>query len=204
MRARVRSLTLIAVAVLAVAACSSAPLSRKAPAPAAGIAARHVAPEPPPAIRVTLPKSALSEGQQITHALNRLGYGPRPGDVERVRQMGLARWMERQLEPARIPDEGMEAALQAFPTLTMPVPELVRAYPEPDQKLLAKIQSGEMSPQEMRAVAPLDGFYATPGLGKDEVRIAYVIEEPKLRRAMRVIIAALAAYPGRVPAAARG
>src|SRR5205809_1691219 len=57
---------------------------------------------------------------------------------------------------------------------------------------------------ETVAVAPLDGFYATPGLGKDEVRIAYVIEEPKLRRAMRVIIAALAAYPGRVPAAARG
>ena len=57
---------------------------------------------------------------------------------------------------------------------------------------------------ETVAVAPLDGFYASPGLGKDEVRIAYVIEEPKLRRAMRVIIAALAAYPGRVPAAARG
>ena len=57
---------------------------------------------------------------------------------------------------------------------------------------------------ETVAVAPLDGFYATPGLGKDEVRIAYVIEEAKLRRALRVIVAALAAYPGRVPAAARG
>ena len=50
-------------------------------------------------------------------------------------------------------------------------------------------------------VAPADGFYATPGLGRDEVRIAYVLEEGKLRRAMRCLTAALAAYPGRVAAA---
>jgi len=53
-------------------------------------------------------------------------------------------------------------------------------------------------------VAPADGFYATPGLGRDEVRIAYVLEEAKLRRAMRCLTAALAAYPGRVTAAAKG
>lgn len=47
-------------------------------------------------------------------------------------------------------------------------------------------------------VAPLDGFYATPGLGRDEVRLAYVLEVPKLERAMRVLAAALAAYPARV------
>jgi len=46
-------------------------------------------------------------------------------------------------------------------------------------------------------VAPADGFYATPGLGRDEVRIAYVLEQPKLVRAMRCLMAALAAYPGR-------
>ena len=53
-------------------------------------------------------------------------------------------------------------------------------------------------------VAPADGFYATPGLGRDEVRIAYVLEEPKLKRAMQVFSAALAAYPGKVGAAVRG
>ena len=175
MRARVRSLTLIAVAVLAVAACSNAPLSRKASAPAVSPAVAQVAAEPPAAVRVTLPKSVLSEEQQITHALNRLGYGPRPGDVERVRQMGLARWMERQLEPGRIADDRLEAALQAYPTLTMPVSELVRGYPEPDPKLLARIQSGEMSPQEMRAVAPLE---------KRPVRIPAELQAAKLTRAV--------------------
>ena len=46
-------------------------------------------------------------------------------------------------------------------------------------------------------VAPLDGFYATPGLGRDEVRLAYVLECGKLERAMRILGAALAAYPAR-------
>lgn len=46
-------------------------------------------------------------------------------------------------------------------------------------------------------VAPADGFYATPGLGKNEIRIAYVLEEPKLARAMSILEQALGAYPGR-------
>ena len=49
---------------------------------------------------------------------------------------------------------------------------------------------------ETVAVAPADGFYATPGLGRNEVRLAYVV-------AMRILAAALAAYPGRVAPARR-
>lgn len=47
-------------------------------------------------------------------------------------------------------------------------------------------------------VAPADGFYATPGMGRDEIRIAYVLEEGALRRAMRCLTQALAVYPGAV------
>ncbi len=50
---------------------------------------------------------------------------------------------------------------------------------------------------ETVTLAPADGFYATPGLGKTEVRIAYVLELRKLARAMSVLEAALSAYPGR-------
>ena len=46
-------------------------------------------------------------------------------------------------------------------------------------------------------VSPADGFYATPGLGRDEIRIAYVLEEARLRRAMKILAEALSAYPGR-------
>lgn len=48
-------------------------------------------------------------------------------------------------------------------------------------------------------LAPADGFYATPGLGKQEVRAAYVLEVAKLQRACEILQAALAAYPGRLP-----
>jgi len=43
-------------------------------------------------------------------------------------------------------------------------------------------------------LAPASGFYATPGLGKDEVRIAYVLEAPKLERCARILGAAFEAY----------
>jgi aspartate aminotransferase len=46
-------------------------------------------------------------------------------------------------------------------------------------------------------LAPGSGFYATPGRGEDEVRIAYVLEEKSLRRAIGLVGEALAAYPGR-------
>lgn len=46
-------------------------------------------------------------------------------------------------------------------------------------------------------MAPLDGFYGTPGLGRDEVRLAYVLEQDKLKRAMKILGAGLEAYAAR-------
>ncbi len=47
-------------------------------------------------------------------------------------------------------------------------------------------------------VAPASGFYSTPGLGKNEVRIAYVLNIDDLRNAMETLAEALKVYPGRV------
>ena len=46
-------------------------------------------------------------------------------------------------------------------------------------------------------MAPASGFYTTPGMGKDEVRMAYVLNKDDLGRAMTVLRKALEAYPGR-------
>lgn len=46
-------------------------------------------------------------------------------------------------------------------------------------------------------MAPASGFYTTPGMGKDEVRMAYVLKKEDLAKAMKVLAAALQAYPGR-------
>ena len=47
-------------------------------------------------------------------------------------------------------------------------------------------------------MAPAAGFYTTPGVGRDEVRIAYVLKKEDLERALIVLRKALEAYPGRV------
>ncbi|HYA97546.1 MAG TPA: DUF1800 family protein, partial [Methylomirabilota bacterium] len=67
--------------------------------------ARAAAPDKTPkqsAVLKGLPVTELSDDEAILHALNRLAYGPRPGDMERVRAMGLAKWIEQQLNPASI------------------------------------------------------------------------------------------------------
>ena len=81
-----------------------------------------------------LPITELSADEAILHGLNRLAYGPRPGDVERVKQMGLAKWIEQQLNPHSIDDKAMEARLQDYPTLRMSTAKLIEEYPQPKQQ----------------------------------------------------------------------
>ena len=81
-----------------------------------------------------LPITELSADEAILHALNRLAYGPRPGDIERVRQMGLAKWIDQQLNPNSIDDKAMEARLQDYPTLRMSTAKLIAEYPQPKQQ----------------------------------------------------------------------
>jgi aspartate aminotransferase len=52
---------------------------------------------------------------------------------------------------------------------------------------------------ETTMIAPADGFYATPGLGRNEARIAYVLDRDRLSRAMRILTSALESYPGATP-----
>src|SRR5687767_11721305 len=51
----------------------------------------------------------------VQHALNRLAYGPRPGDLERVQQIGLSRWIEQQLNPDAIDDTALQARIPQQP-----------------------------------------------------------------------------------------
>jgi uncharacterized protein (DUF1800 family) len=73
----------------------------------------------------------LSEDQKIIHTLNRLGYGPRPGDVEKVKKVGLEKYIDQQLHPERIDDKAIEAKLKGLTSLQMDVAELYRNYPAP-------------------------------------------------------------------------
>ena len=71
---------------------------------------------------------AQPDDRTILHVLNRTGFGPRPGDIERVRQQGLAAYLDRQLRPETIDDQAMQARLASLPTLRLSSRELAEEY----------------------------------------------------------------------------
>jgi uncharacterized protein (DUF1800 family) len=73
------------------------------------------------------------DDKTILHVLNRLGFGARPGDVARVREMGLAKYIDEQLTPERIPDTAMTARLAEFDTLTLSSRAIAQDYYMPAQ-----------------------------------------------------------------------
>ncbi|MBS1791354.1 MAG: DUF1800 domain-containing protein [Acidobacteria bacterium] len=80
--------------------------------------------------RATVPPP-ISQEQKILHLLNRAGFGPRPGDVERVRQMGIENYLDEQLHPEDLADEFLDRPLQALGTMQATLPELFQTYLPP-------------------------------------------------------------------------
>ena len=76
-------------------------------------------------------KSALTEEQRIVHILNRLGFGARPGDIERVKSMGIENYINQQLNPEKISDAVAEAKIKNLATLSMTTAQLYEKYPQP-------------------------------------------------------------------------
>ena len=68
--------------------------------------------------------------QQIIHALNRLTFGARPGDVARVRAIGLDKWIDQQLHPETIDDDAMSAFLSKYSVLNADQNDLLKQYAE--------------------------------------------------------------------------
>ena len=74
----------------------------------------------------------LNKDQQVLHALDRLTFGPRPGDFERVKKQGLKRWIDLQLHPDRIAENpALEAQLAPLESLRMNSLEMLQHYPTP-------------------------------------------------------------------------
>ncbi|HLL76112.1 MAG TPA: DUF1800 domain-containing protein [Pyrinomonadaceae bacterium] len=90
----------------------------------------------------------LAEEQRVVHVLNRLGFGPQLGDVERVRRMGVGAYVEEQLRPERIDDSRAEARLRDLPTLRMKTAELFAKYPQPGQ-LIRQLQRDGRLPADL-------------------------------------------------------
>ena len=79
-----------------------------------------------------LPIRELNEEEAILHALNRLGFGPRPGQVEQIEKTGLENWIQAQLHPENISDPVVDARLAQFPALGLSAAGLLDQYPPQD------------------------------------------------------------------------
>ena len=84
----------------------------------------------------------MDEQKRAVHALNRLAFGPRPGDVQRVAQMGVDKWIDLQLHPDKIDDSALEARLADFRTLRMGNRELAENFPS--TQLVKQIAKGKV------------------------------------------------------------
>jgi uncharacterized protein (DUF1800 family) len=79
------------------------------------------------------PVVITTEEQRISHVLNRIGFGPRPGDIERVRKIGLRQYIEQQLYPERIMDSSAEQRVSNLISLQMNLDQRLEKYPDPQQ-----------------------------------------------------------------------
>jgi len=105
----------------------------------------------------------------VSHVLNRVTFGPRPGDVERVQAMGVGAFIDEQLHPERIKDEALESRLAGFETLTMSTRELVETYfaPAQQQQRQRQRQNQQQTARQTPSTNPnpQEGMMMTPAPG---------------------------------------
>ena len=128
----------------------------------------------------------------IVHVLNRLGFGPAPGQVDRVREMGLKAYIDQQLAPERIPDSAMAARLAEFKTLAMSPRQLAEQYYLPAE---AQRRAAQQAAQQNDAMAkggagtdmmspPEKPAPGRPGIGTQGPRLVMAeLTQQKLLRA---------------------
>jgi uncharacterized protein (DUF1800 family) len=134
-------------------------------------------------------RGTAEETARIVHVLNRLGYGPRPGEVEAVRSMGLDAWIQRQLDPRRIDDRAAEARVAALATATLPTAALRKGYEVPRearreiQKRRAEMGENPSEDDARRARREMVRKYAGDMLGSPR----QVVDELQQAKVMRAV-----------------
>src|SRR5688500_8467535 len=100
-------------------------------------------------VAAALPSTAIDIGPRAAlHALNRLGYGPRPADVRRVLARGLEKYVDEQLHPG--PDPEMDTRLRPLATLGYSIPQVLSVF-NADNRAIAAIVDEFQSAKLIRA-----------------------------------------------------
>ena len=121
-----------------------------------------------------------NDPRTIVHVLNRIAFGVRPGDVDRVQKIGLERYVEEQLHPERIPDPDVTARLAQFTTLNLSIDEISRDYERPQQDVQRKFQRQQGANADPNAPRPPEVMAAQQKAGS----ILQELAQQKLIRAI--------------------
>jgi len=90
----------------------------------------------------SLKTARMTEEHRALHALNRLTFGPRPGDLEKVMAIGVDDWIEQQLHPQEIANTAVDTKLVGLRTLKMQTRDLVQIFPP--NNLVRLVAGGKM------------------------------------------------------------
>jgi uncharacterized protein (DUF1800 family) len=127
--------------------------------------------------------------QQVNHVLSRLTFGAKPGDVAKVRELGVDRWIDQQLHPERISDAATEQYLKGFESQTLSAAELEQKYPRPNQALARLgVSKGERSSlsrdDSIKLVAQTQGLRRVAGETQSTRVARAVLSERQLQEVM--------------------
>ncbi|HEY0307144.1 MAG TPA: DUF1800 domain-containing protein [Acidobacteriaceae bacterium] len=100
----------------------------------------YAAPKPPARVTAPDPAGTLQGDDRILHALNRFTYGPRPGDVDAVKKMGLDRWFAQQLNPGSIDNSDLQARMAQYPAMQLNEEQLMMRFPS--RQMIRAITNG--------------------------------------------------------------
>src|SRR5882672_2647778 len=138
------------------------------------------------AVPGALGAQALSPRDSALHALNRLAYGPRPGDVDSVARTGVMRWVEQQLDFERVPDDRLAGRERAFKLLTYDREDLAHRYGEAvrERRRMQREMAESGDTTRSRGAGPMREFRELGGELQQLAVVRAALSERQLREVM--------------------
>ncbi|MBA3269121.1 MAG: DUF1800 domain-containing protein [Acidobacteria bacterium] len=127
------------------------------------------------------PVEVPNDDAAIAHALNRLAFGVRPGDVERIKSKGLGRWIDEQLRQEGVIDDALQSRLAKLTTLTLDASTIATDIylPARRERRQRRQQASQMEPTDQPKSAQI-----ASAARQDQRRVFAELAEAKLLRAI--------------------